>query len=414
LHVDKSGASGNLIYIKRPRTTDPDPVAAAGWSAGFDSQVIINPSTYASCIYWDNGTNGSYVTIDGRTDYGVKAVFPLPASCPDGGNPHFGAIAFAGNAAPHDVTINHVEAVSAGTPTCGDTAGINAFADGPIYNLTVSHCSIHKFLNLIRSIADSNPHAWTLEYLDLSDCPCVDTQGANGGDHGNMFQFEHIHDSTLRYCRIHDWTGQGFNINSVNVPMNWYIYGNVWYSHTGNGNCSSSAFWNCIDPSGHPATCNGTSSGPMYWYNNTFYGTAVTAIQSGDVVFGNGSVTRNNIFWNSSQAHPIADADYNLYSGTATGTHSINAQGTCPFPSGCLNTNTDFRIKTNVSALYPKDKGTAITNISGQTFNTDANGSPRPDVLSGLWDMGAYEDQNPGTSPIQSPSKTLTFPKLWP
>src|SRR5690349_20172594 len=64
IHPTKSGSAGNLITLKRVLASDAVPVAAAGWSAGFDSQVIIQPGD--SALYWDTPNVGSYLYIDGR------------------------------------------------------------------------------------------------------------------------------------------------------------------------------------------------------------------------------------------------------------------------------------------------------------------------------------------------------------
>src|SRR6266446_3602511 len=68
----KSGTSANLIYIKRPRTTDSIPTGAPGWLAAFDSQVIIAPVVQIPLIWTGANGEGSYLYFDGRVDSGIR------------------------------------------------------------------------------------------------------------------------------------------------------------------------------------------------------------------------------------------------------------------------------------------------------------------------------------------------------
>src|SRR5659263_45877 len=65
-----SGTSGSRIYYKRVRSTDATPVAATGWSAAYDSQVILSPGAK---IYFDPSNDGvHHITVDGQVDSGIK------------------------------------------------------------------------------------------------------------------------------------------------------------------------------------------------------------------------------------------------------------------------------------------------------------------------------------------------------
>ena len=73
LVVGASGTALNRIAIRRVKTGEVAPAAAAGWSPALDAPVIIDGPT-TSCILLGSG-NGDYVTIDGRDEYGIKCVF---------------------------------------------------------------------------------------------------------------------------------------------------------------------------------------------------------------------------------------------------------------------------------------------------------------------------------------------------
>ncbi len=216
---------------------------------------------------------------------------------------------------------------------------------------------------------------------------------------------------TFRNNKVHDWQIEGIGFGKATATnLNWYIYGNQFYGQT---NGSATCFWNFS---------TGTS-GPVYLYNNTFFGVTITSTQGSSQQFGNGSISRNNIFYNSAfdSVSYFADADYNLSNAannngfTLTGTHTHGTAGACPFQNGCVTGATDFRIKDTVNTGYPKNAGTALNS----TFGVDLAGTTRGAGYMGddplHWDIGSLENTNTNTlAPTVSPWLKLIFPKLWP
>jgi hypothetical protein len=161
-------------------------------------------------------------------------------------------------------------------------------------------------------------------------------------------------------------------------PMNWYIYGNVFYNQL---NASASCFWN--------SNVGGGVNGPIYIYNNTFYEVIVTNGQGNSQQFASGSIARNNIFWFTPALHNGAaspysgdwpsDRDYDFYSGpSGGGSHSIS-NGSNPFIDSAGG---DFRLNVLPGNLFGFKIGTP--------FDRDPTGRVR------LWySCGAYEWYDP-------------------
>jgi hypothetical protein len=423
MHVDKSGASGNPIVIEK--ATDAGHGTDTGWSTctGCNAQAIIAPAN-SSAISWDNNVTGSYVTIDGVVTNGIKAKFD------DFDDSHHGALAFGGGGQTN-VMVRNCDLSGPGTGTYLNPVNFLYHTNGAVIemnwgpstsNITFSYCDIHSAANLFYSGHSNNN-------LIFEHNRFFDNMSANQNIHANMmYNGDQCNTGgsnwIIRYNDFSGWQIEGIANYDVGLNGAFYIYGNIFHDVANPSSGSSSVIWPGCGATGDQCPCSplGAPSGIFYIYNNTFVGTPanplhVTNGQGRSVELNPGSISKNNIFWYADFTSPgvaNSNSDYNFYpgsvtSGCATPCHSITS-GANPF----VAPGTNFRIKTNVSSLYPKNKGVAITNVAGQTYTTDPDGYPRPDVLSGLWDMGAYEDQNPGTSPIQSPSKTLTFPKLWP
>lgn len=383
LKPGKSGSDGNPIVIKRATVNDPVAVASSGWLPSFDSQVVIAPAS-SSPISWGGNSlgQGSYVTIDGQITDGIKL------KCPDPANTFYlGGISFGYQAANvHDVIFRNLDIAGPATssapyPYLCNSAGLNIVPwDGnntysPIYNITLSHCKVHGFPNLIQMLG-TNCHDITIENNDLYD-------NASDSDsvHANVCYLEGTHDIIFRNNKIHDWQVEGIGFGHSTVPLNWYIYGNTFY---GQINSSATCFWNC--------TRGSTVSGPVYLYNNTFINCTITNNQSDQQAFGNGSVSRNNIFYNSfwsagSQNYSrFPDSDYNHYVGATPLTTEPNSTSWAsgnPFvnyPSG------DFRLlhtSHTSSDLY------VLPGVNlGSPYDVDPLGISRADQAG--WSRGAY------------------------
>ncbi len=68
VNLTRSGTAGSIITLKRATANDSARTGAAGWSSGFDTQVVIAPSSDSPMAISNN--NIGYVTIDGNVDSG--------------------------------------------------------------------------------------------------------------------------------------------------------------------------------------------------------------------------------------------------------------------------------------------------------------------------------------------------------
>jgi hypothetical protein len=250
----------------------------------------------------------------------------------------------------------------------GDNAPINMRSSTPISYLTVSHCNVHGGPNLIRSHPNGGNHHITIEY-----CKFYDNASSNSGVHANLFYNEQGHDWTIRYNDISGWQVEGIVLWDVYAGI-YYIYGNVFHDPIPG---VASGFW-----PGSNATGN-DPQGTVYLYNNTFVNVSITTPQSRSWQFGAGSVSRNNIFWNSTFAgnSTIADSDFNFSNGSTPGSGSIIV-GANPF----LNSSgQNYHLTSAIAANLPRNKGVSL----GAPYNVDLEGNVRGG--DGAWDMGAYE-----------------------
>jgi hypothetical protein len=113
-----------------------------------------------------------------------------------------------------------------------------------------------------------------------------------------------------------------------------------------------------------------------------------------------GCVAENNIFWGCSNDLAGVSGtfdDYNFDSGSGEGeTHGIT-NGSNPFIYySSDNSSSNYRIVANSKSSYPLGHGLALSAVTGQTLNQDADGNTR----GATWDIGAYQYQ--GAKYVQS------------
>ncbi len=383
INFTKSGSAGNPITLKRVRSSDSVPTTAPGWNSSFDSQVVITPSN-DPCFEWSTNA-GSYVTIDGRFPYGIRAGFDNSA------NAFIGGAVFHSSADVTDILIQYCDLHGPAGSTSGDFnfQGDNAVVNvrsGEVNNLTISRCDLHGAANIFYNLSN-NLTNFTVEYCDIRD-----NRSSNSGIHANIFyNTSTAHDLVFRYNKIHNWQVEGFCLWAGAASAAWYFYGNVFYD-------PATSVATCFWPGSNTAN---QAQGPIYLYNNTFVDCAITSGQSRSWQFKSGSLARNNIYWNSSFASnsTISDSDYNFSNGNAAGANSIDS-GVNPFVN--LQAN-DFRITSVIAVSSPRNKGSNL----GSQYSRDMNGNTRGS--DGAWDIGAYEYAGGGGStPTPTPSPTAT------
>jgi hypothetical protein len=379
LHIQASGTSSAYINIKRVRSTDSAPTAAAGWNSAFDSQVVVAPTGNMPC-YWDGANGlGSYVAIDGRMDSGIS--FQLANLS---GMAYPGAVYFAQSVnGTAFVTLTNLEMcgpVPSGAITYSGNSYLTAlaFRGGPyggsgiyVTDITVSGCRIHGAFDLVLLVGVQR---CVFDHCKFYDAPFDSGPNQN---HPNVTEWAFSGNITYRYSEFYNWYSEGIMMGSSPDPDPnpygaCYLYGNVF--HDPNSGAYSArvveARW---------------KTQTLYSYNNTFVNFTgnpfVYSQISGNGQFSSSSQCRNNIYWNSQISTPPADMDYEFSSSTVGGAHSISG-GTMPFVN---LTGKDFHLVTTTGALLPRNKGISLV----APYNYDGDGDVRG--ADGAWDIGAYE-----------------------
>ena len=130
LTIGASGTSGNVIAIKRVRSTDAVPVAAAGWNSSFDSTVTINR------VDW---FGYSFVTLDGQIP-NVGLVIANDNEAAKHG------IDFSNQSSSDNTIVNLAiigVALDQTTPNIGDVRCINLNFNGPDHGAPALHRPLH-------------------------------------------------------------------------------------------------------------------------------------------------------------------------------------------------------------------------------------------------------------------------------
>jgi len=211
----KSGTPNKRINIRRIRATDP--VCLSPCDATYDTQVVLSNGAY---IGWTSGIDqlGSYVTVDGRMDSGIRAT---------GGDSDWGA-AVAINTRATGLVIQNVEMVGPcdnihipkGDAHC--LYMVTNFGRGSIpSDITIRYCRIHGAVNLVTMYADNVTFEYNWMYenwptnVGLYHSNVIYTDSSTGS---NIFRFN----------EVHRWINEGILITG-GVQI-WKVYGNVWYN----------------------------------------------------------------------------------------------------------------------------------------------------------------------------------------
>lgn len=371
VHPLKSGTSGHNILFKRPLVSDGVPTSAAGWSAGFDSTVTINPAS-GDPWYYDNAALGSYMYVDGRTDQGI--VLKLNEV---GGQFYPGCLVFGdGAVGTHDITFTNIDCLgpfgssSSGNPQSYDQSltvrswnGSSFNQIGP--NITFANCRFHGSVNLNILV---NATGFLFDH-----CKYYDNLVGNANFHQNMVEF--LSSGNIRWhdCEFYNWAVEGIMpYGAASGPIT--IDGCVFHDAVSVGRV--------LEP---------FVSYQLFCYNNVFYNIPLGVYSSsGGGSWAAGSQARNNIYWSVSLGGLVpSDIDYEFSSGNVSGVHSITS-GSNPFVNLA---GADFHIISTIGAKFPRDKGATLAS----TYNTDRDGNTRG--ADGTWDMGAYEYPAAGGSP---------------
>ena len=369
------GTSSSHILIRRVLSTDAVPVAAPGWNSAYDSQVVISTS---NGIQWISGNDqqGSYVTVDGRIDSGIRSYLATDN----------GGAAVLLNTAVTGVTLQYIDIAGPAGSTPynwkNDSSGlwINiAYGHGTLTsNINVNHCRIHGAANLVKL----NAYNSTVESISdtvIEYCMLYDNLSSNLTAHENVLAScpGPIGTNIFRYNDISNWDVEGIMIGDVTgtPPQTWEIYGNVFHD----GYPSSYARAVEVEYAAHT----------VYFYNNTLVNLWVGLRSSNGTgaSFAAGSEARNNIYWNlwgapTDSTFPNGDYDFMQISNTEA--HGIGG-GSNPFVN---YDQQNYQIVGTIGIAYPRGKGEPLPGLAlPSLFSTDILGN----AYSNSPSMGAYE-----------------------
>lgn len=354
LTVGKSGTSGSRIYIKRVRSTDSVPTSATGWNSTYDSQVVIDAW---QGIGWpdSSGSTGSYVTIDGRIDSGIKTI--------TGGSSWNDCGVWINNGAT-GVVLQYIEmAGPAGSDWYthpGDNTGLqvrNAY--GTPSDLTVRYCRIHGFVTGARILG---LNGGVFEYNKIYDTLVANYETY----HNNSAAVRECYGTLVwRYNEVYNGGAEGIMLGATasDVACRNEFYGNIFHSPPSGG-----ASWRFVEAQ--------YKNWQVIAYNNTIVDLPMGLRTANGGTFASGSEIRNNLFVNVSS--PIS------VSGTYTATNNITNGSTSLF----VNYSGDnYRLASPLSGGY----------TLASPYNTDMDGKQRG--ADGTWDVGAFEYGGSAPSP---------------
>lgn len=350
-----SGTAGSRITINRATAGDVACTSAAGWSSSFDSVVISDTSTEGMTV------DASYVTISGRTNYGIKCI---------GRN-------LVGRYRTFMVGGSNVQVDSVETSGPGDVAyvayveGFGCYGSGH----TISNVYIHGFNENITTAASSV--LWV-------KCRIEDNyQGSGNPD--------------IAHANLVEYMGSGHTFLNC-IFKNWEVVGFEMWNGSGSLTVAGSLVLDAAQDLLWPSGTYTPNTGPIYFYNNTVVNAGAVMGRENTVVLNTASRARNNIYWNTpwygawrstpgvANSGVILDRNYEF--AASIGSASYPSGGNCILTGSNPFVNLaggDYRIIATVSANLPRNKGMALDSA----YATDLYGVTRG--ADGTWDIGAYE-----------------------
>jgi hypothetical protein len=379
MSISASGSAGNLILVRRVRSTDATPVAASGWNASFDSQVVISP-TPASLSYgigWAYGSSGgNYVTVDGRIDSGIKINVTVSQT------PLAGSFGCNGIVVAHAVTNITMEYIEVAGPTtsgsvatfCNDDGAVVLHGTwGAVDYVTLSYMRLHGMMPIRHNLVGHSviDHGWYYDNsLGLSgNLSC--TNNVNAGIHENIVISTGTSGgtvSTFSNNEIWNWQDEGLLIGNsgAETAETWTVYNNLWH-----------------DPAlGQASRIVDTqyAAHNIYLYNNTIANTGLLLTSgNGGGSFSSSSKSRNNLIYNCT-----GDWDSLI---TDNSNDWVNSSPN-PFVS-----SSNFHLVPGAGWV---GAGANLTSYGITGLDSDKGGGARP--ASAAWDIGAYQYTTAGTA----------------
>src|SRR5581483_5789998 len=212
-----SGTASKPIYVARVLSTDSIATGTAGWSATFDSQVLVTNTSAnnasASCnagdvLCFNRSTLGNYTYWDGRIDSGIKLQTSNIAGLSPTNNTAIGQAAVdvgTGSGAPgtgnnHDITFDSVDFAGPAGATVYTHMSYDAAAQ--ILNVTgnvlFTNCRFHG--------GNENVNISGSTGVVFDHCKFYDNiAGSGSAGHGNQVQYAGNQNITFRYSDWWNW-----------------------------------------------------------------------------------------------------------------------------------------------------------------------------------------------------------------
>jgi hypothetical protein len=351
LALNKNCTSGSRLYIRRARSDANECTGAAGWSAGYDSNINHIGSGGSPAIRVSTGTTANYITVSGRTTA-------------SGGNNgwHINFSGTGGNAAFGMDFQNGASSITGNTFEYMDIQGpgnVNYPGGGRGVDLTPyqASCSGNTFSHMKIWDWESGAYACycdgtTWEYITMYN---IMAQNWSQFHPNGIYHCGGENNITVRYSNFHaEANGCGEGIFS-NGGDGWKIYGNVFYNLTASGTKAIQLR-------------SGTMTN-FKVFNNTF-DNVISPLYFSEGRCGSGAEARNNLFYNAG-AFTCGSSSNNLTAGS-TGVW-VN------------RSSHNYQIVGTVGPNYPRNAGISLSaffskDVSGNAFGED-----------GAWDIGAYE-----------------------
>jgi len=399
LELKGSGSAGNLLNIKRARSTDTECTSVSGWSAGYDSQVVINPGTDTWGIWMQSPSQtgpGRYIIVDGRITDGIR-INPIQV-------PMSAGILIWGQAS-FNSTFRYIEiygpstsAITSGITWVDEIRGIEvqAYPSGASWggsdvypsDLTFEYCTIS---GLVTAVLGADCERITYQHNNIHTIECL-----VGEPHGNIGFFTRTLDLVFRYNEVHDsmfavglfFTSDG---NGGVPSRNAHIYGNIFRDSTQPAD-------RCIE-----VRMDSPNEGPFYIYNNTFVHVNQGINIVSPLYTGSQSYIRNNLFVD------VAGGEVNIDTGCGNNLTVDNNKITTSY-SMFVNAGSTGVLAAPFNWQWVRDLhlnvGSSPAGLSlSSPFNIDFDGRTRG--ADGVWDVGAYEYVRAGTdtTPPAAPSR---------
>jgi len=390
LQLKGSGTAGNLINIKRARSTNSECSSAVGWLASYDSQVVINATDGIMISSSLTNGPGRYTVVDGQVKDGIRVNFPDVSGgrgiLIEGYGSFNSTFRNIGSYGPATNVLGLHPAGFVNDVRCLVIRTYNVSPTTPFpadlvfeYDTFAGSCAMAFFCYVSR-VTVQNSEIHTIETI-------------NSDVHANLIYVMRSDNCTIRNNNFHDnAAGVGIfftDFGSSGVQSsNFFIYGNIFRDT----NMTSERFIEVRD------TAAGT--GPLFIYNNTFVhgygGVNINAPLNPNAE----SYIRNNLFVNIAPSVAVSvpgGADYVTVSDNIiTNSYAmfVNPGSTNVLPSPyAWQWVRDLHLKTG---SIPVNAGANL----GSPYNVDIDGKTRG--ADGAWDIGAYEAQSGATAAAPS------------